>query len=170
MPIADDVRLGKKVQIIYPDLVNLYGCTIGDQTKIGPFVEIQRDVVVGSRCKISSHTFICTGVTIEDKVFLGHGVMFTNDLYPQATTSDNTLQKDGDWKLLETRVKCGSSIGSNVTILAGVTIGIQALVGAGAVVTHDIPDYAVAVGVPARIIGDTREKRTGPDEKEILYP
>ena len=165
MPIAGDVRLGKEVLIAFPDLINLYGCTIGDQTKIGPFVEIQHNVIVGSHCKISSHTFICTGVTIEDGVFLGHGVMFTNDLYPQATTSDNMLQKEGDWKLLETRVKSRSSIGSNATILAGVTIGVEALIGAGAVVTHDIPDYAVAVGVPARIIGDTREKRTNPNEQ-----
>jgi UDP-2-acetamido-3-amino-2,3-dideoxy-glucuronate N-acetyltransferase len=163
MPVNDDVRLGEGVQIVYPDLVNLYGCTIGPQTRIGPFVEIQRDVVIGARCKISSHSFICTGVTIEDEVFVGHGVVFTNDLYPQAATSSGAVQGEGDWELIETVVKRRASIGSNATILAGVTIGTEALIGAGAVVTRDVPDYAVVVGVPARVIGDTRKKKPKAD-------
>jgi UDP-2-acetamido-3-amino-2,3-dideoxy-glucuronate N-acetyltransferase len=159
MPIADTVRLAEGVRIILPDLVNLYGCSIGCGTMIGPFVEIQKGVNVGARCKISSHSFICEGVTIEDEVFVGHGVMFTNDLYPRAASEDGTLLKPGDWQLIETRVKCRASIGSNATILAGVTIGVNALVGAGAVVTRDVPDYAVVAGVPARVIGDMREQR-----------
>jgi len=144
---------------MYPDLVNLYSCTIESQTRIGPFVEIQRNVVIGPRCKISSHSFICSGVTIEEEVFVGHGVIFTNDLYPQAATSGGAVQGEGDWELIETVVKRRASIGSNATILAGVTIGTEALIGAGAVVTRDVPDYAVVVGVPARVIGDTREKK-----------
>jgi len=157
MPIADNVSLGQGVRIFQPDLVNLYGCTIGSETRIGAFVEIQKRVVIGKRCKISSHTFICEGVTVEDEVFIGHGVMFTNDLYPRATNKDGSLQSEADWPLVETHVKQRASIGSNATILAGVTIGAHALVGAGAVVTHDVPDYAIVVGVPARIIGDVRE-------------
>jgi len=157
MPIADSVVLGKDVAIHNESLVNLYGCRIGDGTKIGPFVEIQKNAVVGARCKVSSHTFICEGVEIEDEVFVGHGVMFTNDRYPRATTDDGTPQGDGDWKLLRTRVRRRASIGSNATILPDVTIGVGALVAAGAVVTVDVPDYAIVAGVPARVVGDVRE-------------
>ena len=154
--IADDVILGENVVIHHPDLVNLYGCTIGDRTKIGTFVEIQRGVVIGRNCKISSHTFICEGVTIEDEVFIGHGVMFINDLYPRATNEDGSMQTEADWQPVESRVKRRASIGSNATILGGVTIGENALVGAGAVVTHDVPAYAIVAGVPTQVIGDVR--------------
>jgi UDP-2-acetamido-3-amino-2,3-dideoxy-glucuronate N-acetyltransferase len=130
----------------------LYGCSIGDGSKIGTFVEIQRGAAVGRQCKISSHSFICEGVTIEDGVFIGHGVMFTNDLYPRAVNADGQLQTEADWQVIETRVKAGASIGTNATILAGVTIGAGAIVGAGAVVTRDVPPYAVVAGVPARIL------------------
>jgi UDP-2-acetamido-3-amino-2,3-dideoxy-glucuronate N-acetyltransferase len=150
MPISANVVLGHGVKIFQPDLVNLYGCRLGDETKVGAFVEVQKDVVVGSRCKISSHTFICEGVTIEDDVFVGHGVMFINDLYPRATTNGR-LQTDADWHVVPTRVRRGASIGSGAVILAGVTIGEGALVGAGAVVTHDVPDHQIAKGVPARL-------------------
>lgn len=156
MPIAQDVSLGADVRIFWPQLVNLYGCTIGDETQIGPFVEIQRGVVVGARCKISSHAFLCSGVTLEEGVFVGHGVMFTNDRYPRATTPQGALQTPADWELLPIHVRRGASIGSNATILAGVTVGVGAMVGAGAVVTRDVPDYAVVVGVPARVVGDVR--------------
>jgi len=159
MPIADSVRLGKNVKIVHPSLVNLYGCTVGDDTKIGTFVEIQKDVAIGARCKISSHTFICEGVLIEDEVFVGHGVMFTNDRYPRATRADGILQTEADWKVEPTRVKRAASIGTNATIISGVTIGEGALVGAGAVVTKNVPDYAIVAGVPARVIGDTRARR-----------
>jgi acetyltransferase-like isoleucine patch superfamily enzyme len=144
--------------------VNLYGCRIGDRTKIGAFVEIQKHAVVQDDCKISSHTFICSGVTIEDGVFIGHGVMFINDLYPRAVNPDGALQTEADWKLIETRVKTRASIGSNATILAGITIGEGALVGAGSVVTHDVPDYAIVAGVPARRLGDARERGAGKRE------
>jgi acetyltransferase-like isoleucine patch superfamily enzyme len=150
MPIATDVVLGHGVQIFHPDLVNLYGCSVGDDTKIGAFVEIQKNAAIGSRCKISSHTFICEGVTIEDDVFVGHGVMFINDLYPRAT-QDGRLQNDSDWEVVPTRVKRGASIGSGAVILAGITIGEGALVGAGAVVTHDVADRKIVKGVPARL-------------------
>jgi UDP-2-acetamido-3-amino-2,3-dideoxy-glucuronate N-acetyltransferase len=150
MPVSTNVVLGKGVKIFQPELVNLYGCTVGDDTKIGAFVEIQKNAFVGSRCKISSHTFICEGVTIEDDVFVGHGVLFTNDLYPRATT-DGRLQTEDDWKVVATRVKQGASIGSGAVILAGVTIGEHAMVGAGAVVTQDVPDRKIAKGVPARL-------------------
>ena len=159
MPIGSDVSLGKDVRIYRPELVNLYGCTIAAETKIGAFVEIQKNASVGARCKISSHTFICEGVTIEDEVFVGHGVMFTNDLYPRAVNDDGTLQTETDWTVVSTRVKRRASIGSNATIMAGVTIGEAALVGAGAVVTADVPDYAIVAGVPARVIGDVRKRR-----------
>ncbi|OWY64124.1 N-acetyltransferase [cyanobacterium TDX16] len=158
MPVKDDVKFGKNVKVFHPQLVNLYGCTIGDDTKIGTFVEIQKNTVVGSRCKISSHSFLCEGVAIEDEVFIGHGVMFTNDLYPQATNENGSLQTEADWSVIKTLVKCRASIGSNATILPGVTIGEKAIVGAGAVVTHDVPNYAIVVGVPARIIGDVRDR------------
>lgn len=157
MPIASDVRLAEGVRIFQPDLVNLYGCAIGSGTKIGAFVEIQKNVTVGERCKVSSHTFICEGVTIEDEVFVGHGVMFINDLYPRATNRDGSLQTETDWQVVNTLVKRRASIGSNVTVLAGITIGEQALVGAGAVVSRDVPDFAIVAGVPARQIGDVRE-------------
>jgi len=157
MPVKDDVELGRGVKIFHPDLVNLYGCRVGDETKIGAFVEIQKNAVVGNRCKISSHTFICEGVKIEDEVFIGHGVMFTNDLYPRATAADGTLQTEADWRVVETRVKKRASIGSNATVLAGVTIGEMAMVGAGAVVAGDVPAYAVVAGVPARVIGRVGE-------------
>lgn len=157
-----DVKLGTDVRIVQPDLVNLYGCSIGDETKIGAFVEIQKGATIGRRCKISSHSFICEGVHIEDGVFIGHGVMFTNDLYPRAVNDDMSLQTEADWTLVETRVRTRASIGSNATIIAGVTIGEGALVGAGAVVTKDVPDYAIVAGVPARVVGDARRggKRT----------
>jgi len=159
MPIASDVSLGKDVRIVQPELVNLYGCSIADETKIGAFVEIQKNAEIGARCKISSHSFICEGVTIEDEVFVGHGVMFTNDLFPQAVTDTGELQTEADWAVITTRVKRRASIGSNATIIAGVTIGESALVGAGAVVTSDVPDYAIVAGVPARKIGDVRDRR-----------
>ena len=150
MPVADNVSLGSGVTIHHPELVNLYGCTVGAETKIGAFVEIQKNVSVGARCKISSHTFICDGVTIEDEVFVGHGVMFINDRYPQATAGGR-LQTEADWRVVPTVVKRGASLGSGAIILCGVTIGEHALVGAGAVVTRDVPDGAVVVGVPARV-------------------
>jgi UDP-2-acetamido-3-amino-2,3-dideoxy-glucuronate N-acetyltransferase len=155
--IANDVMLGADVQIFQPDLVNLYGCTIGAGTRIGPFVEVQRGVTIGSSCKISSHTFICTGVVIEDAVFVGHGVMFVNDMYPKAVNSDGSMQTEADWKVIGTRIKSRSSLGSNCTILCGVTVGHGAIVGAGAVVTHDVPDFAIVAGVPAHLIGDARK-------------
>ncbi len=156
--IAEDVQLGEGAIIHQPDLVNLYGCVIGARTKIGAFVEIQKHAIVGCRCKVSSHTFICEGVVIEDGVFVGHGVMFINDLYPRALTAEGRLQTEEDWKVVETRVKARASIGSNATILGGVVIGEGAMVGAGAVVTRDVADYAIVAGVPARVIGDTRAR------------
>ena len=161
MPIAPDVKLGANVSIPHPELVNLYGCSVGDQTKIGAFVEIQKNAAVGARCKISSHSFICEGVTIEDEVFVGHGVMFINDRYPRATAG-GALQTDADWKVVETFVKRGASLGSGVVIMCGVTIGERALVGAGAVVTRDVPDYAIVLGVPAKVAGDIRKQEENP--------
>jgi UDP-2-acetamido-3-amino-2,3-dideoxy-glucuronate N-acetyltransferase len=158
MPISQDVRLGKSVIIYHPALVNLYGCEIGDNSKIGTFVEIQKGVFVGKHCKISSHTFICEGVTIEDEVLVGHSVMFTNDRYPRATTITGELKTEIDWEVTQTLVKKGASIGSGAVIICGVTIGERAIVGAGAVVTRDIPDYAIAVGVPAKVISDVRDR------------
>jgi len=158
MPIAADVFLGPDVRIFQPDLVNLYGCSIGAQTKIGAFVEIQKNTTIGARCKISSHSFVCEGVTIEDEVFVGHGVMFINDIYPRAVNEDGTLQTESDWQVVRTTVKKRAGIGSNATILAGVTIGEGALIGAGAVVTRDVADYSIVAGVPARVIGDVRER------------
>jgi UDP-2-acetamido-3-amino-2,3-dideoxy-glucuronate N-acetyltransferase len=150
--IADSVQLGHDVFIPQPALVNLYGCAVGDGSKVGAFVEIQRGATVGRNCKVSSHTFICEGVHLEDGVFIGHGVMFTNDLYPRAVTADGILQTDADWHVVETRVKTGASIGTNATILAGVTIGEGAIVGAGAVVTKDVAPYTIVAGVPARVM------------------
>ena len=158
MPVAKSVSLGKDVKIFQPELVNLYGCAIGDDAKIGAFVEIQKNATIGARCKISSHTFVCEGVTIEDEVFVGHGVMFINDRFPRATNTDGSLQTEADWSVESTTIRRTAAIGSNATIVAGVTIGIGALVGAGAVVTKDVADYAIVAGVPARVIGDVREK------------
>jgi UDP-2-acetamido-3-amino-2,3-dideoxy-glucuronate N-acetyltransferase len=156
--VKHDVQLGEGVAIYHPDLVNLYGCKIGTNTKIGTFVEIQKGASIGSNCKISSHTFICEGVDIEDGVFVGHGVMFTNDIYPKAVDTEGKLQTEADWQLVCTQVKSRAAIGSNATILCGITIGQGALVGAGAVVTKNVPDYAIVAGVPARIVGDVRTK------------
>ncbi len=161
MPIDSSVQLADSVVVYQPELVNLYGCVIGDETTVGPFVEVQRDVSIGARCKICSHTFICSGVTIEDEVFVGHGVMFVNDLMPRATTRDGRLQTATDWTLARTLVSRGASLGSNATILGGLTVGARAMVGAGAVVTRDVADYAMVVGNPARIIGDVRTRLTG---------
>ena len=158
MPVSDDVRLGHEVKIFHPALVNLYGCSVGDGTRIGTFVEVQKNARIGARCKVSSHSFICEGVTIEDEVFIGHGVMFINDLAPRAADADGRLLGDGDWALVPTVVRRGASIGSNATILAGLEIGEGALVGAGAVVTHDVPPHAIVAGAPARCIGDVRER------------
>jgi acetyltransferase-like isoleucine patch superfamily enzyme len=152
MPIAKDVQLGYDVRIFHPDLVNLYGCSVGDETRIGTFVEVQVGARIGARCKISSHSFICEGVTLEDEVFIGHGVMFTNDKYPKATMADGRPQGPTDWTVEPTRVGRGASIGSNATILCGITIGAGAIVGAGAVVTRDVPAGAIVAGVPARIL------------------
>jgi len=156
--VNHDVQLGEGVAIYHPDLVNLYGCKIGENTKIGTFVEIQKGAFIGANCKISSHSFICEGVEIEDAVFIGHGVMFTNDVYPKAVDESGNLQTEADWQVIRTKVKTRASIGSNATILCGITIGEGALVGAGAVVTKDVPDYAIVSGVPARIVGDVRTK------------
>ena len=157
MPISPNVKLGQNVTIHHPDLVNLYGCEVGDHSKIGAFVEIQKGVKVGKFCKVSSHSFLCEGVTLEDGVFVGHGVMFINDLYPRSTSGDR-LQTEEDWKVIPTTVKAGASLGSGAVILCGVTIGKDALIGAGAVVTKDVPDHAIVMGVPGKLSGDVREK------------
>ncbi len=159
MPITESVVLGEDVKIFHPSLVNLYGCTIGQGTKIGAFVEIQKNSSVGARCKVSSHTFICEGVLVEDEVFIGHGVMFTNDKYPRAANADGSLQSEADWAVEKTVIKRTASIGSNATIVCGITIGEGALVGAGAVVTRDVPPYAIVAGVPAKVVGDTRQRK-----------
>lgn len=148
--VADDVRMGKNVRL--SQFINLYGCEIGDETKIGAFVEIQKNACVGKRCKISSHTFICEGVVIEDNVFIGHGVMFINDIYPRATRPDGKLQTEDDWKVGRSVIRRGSSIGSNATILSNTVIGENAIVGAGSVVTRDVPPNAIVAGNPARIL------------------
>ena len=148
--IADDVKLGKDVKIY--DFVNLYGCEIGDGTKIGTFVEIQKGAKIGRNCKVSSHTFVCEGVTIEDNVFVGHNVTFINDLYPRATTDDGSMQTEDDWNCILTFVRKGASIGSSATILCGIEIGGNAVVGAGSVVTRDVPPNTVVAGNPARVI------------------
>jgi len=158
LAIAPDVRLGENVKLAR--FINLYGCQIGDNTKVGTFVEVQKNASIGKNCKISSHSFICEGVTIEDNVFIGHGVMFINDLYPRATTEGGALQTEADWKVERTVVRKGASIGSGATILANLTIGENALIGAGSVVTKDVPDNAVVAGNPARVkrIIQTKEK------------
>jgi len=148
--IAEDVTLGKNVKIY--NFVNLYGCEIGNGSQVGAFVEIQKKATIGERCKISSHTFICEGVTIEDEVFIGHGVMFINDIYPSATNDDGSIKTDENWECIPTRVKKRASIGSNVTIMAGLSIGEKAIVGAGAVVTRDVPDGATVVGNPSKML------------------
>lgn len=152
MPIAPSVKLGNNVSIPHESLVNLYGCSIGNDTKIGTFVEVQKNASIGSRCKISSHTFICEGVHIEDEVFIGHGVMFTNDLMPRASNEDGSLQTEANWKVIETRVFKRVSIGSGAVILPGITIGENAVIGAGAVVTKDVPPNTVVAGCPARVL------------------
>ena len=148
--ISPDVKLGKGVRIFA--FVNLYGCEIGDDVKIGTFVEIQKGVKVGSRCKISSHSFLCEGVTLEDDVFIGHNVTFTNDRYPRATNQDGTLQTEKDWACIPTLIKKGASIGSSVTLLCGITVGENAIIGAGSVVTRDVPANTTVAGNPARIL------------------
>jgi UDP-2-acetamido-3-amino-2,3-dideoxy-glucuronate N-acetyltransferase len=148
--IAPSVKLGKDVKIF--DFVNLYGCEIGDGSKIGTFVEIQKNARVGKNCKISTHTFICEGVVIEDNVFIGHGVMFINDKYPRSTTEGGAMQSEADWKVVPTLIKQGASIGTNTTVLCGVTVGENAVVGAGSVVTKDVPANTIVAGVPARVL------------------
>jgi len=150
LSVAPDVKLGHRVRLA--KFINLYGCEVGDNTKIGAFVEVQKNAKIGKNCKISSHTFVCEGVVIEDDVFVGHGVTFINDSYPRATASNGHLQTEQDWKVEPTLVKRGASIGSGATILANVTIGEKALIGAGSVVTHDVPAYAIVAGSPARIL------------------
>ena len=148
--VAPDVKLGRDVKL--SKFINLYGCEVGDESKIGAFVEIQKNASVGKRCKISSHTFICEGVTIEDNVFIGHGVMFINDTYPRSTTADGSLQTEADWKVERTVVKKGASIGSGATILANITIGENAIVGAGSVLTKDVPPNCIVAGNPAKVL------------------
>ncbi|HXY06701.1 MAG TPA: acyltransferase [Terriglobales bacterium] len=150
LSIAPDVKLGRDVKL--SKFINLYGCEVGDESKIGAFVEIQKNASVGKRCKISSHTFICEGVTIEDNVFVGHGVMFINDSYPRATAADGNLQTEADWKVERTVVKKGASIGSGATILSNLSIGENAIVGAGSVVTKDVPSGSIVVGNPAKVL------------------
>src|SRR5947208_4529396 len=155
--IAPDVKLGKGVRIY--SFTNLYGCQIGDDVKIGTFVEIQKGATIGNRCKISSHTFICEGVTLEEEVFVGHNVTFINDQYPRATTADGQLQTESDWRCVPTLVKKGASIGSGATLLCGITVGEFAVVGAGSVVTKDVPPYSVVVGNPAKVLKMLHKKR-----------
>jgi len=148
--IAPDVKLGENVQL--NDFINLYGCSIGDGTRIGPFVEIQKNAFIGKNCKIQSHTFICEGVTIEDEAFVGHGVMFINDRYPRSTADSGGLQTEQDWEVIPTIIKRGASIGSNATVMCGITIGEGAIIGAGSVVTKDVPGNTIAAGNPAKIL------------------
>ena len=161
--IAPDVKLGRDVKLA--PFINLYGCEIGDETRIGPFVEIQKNARVGTRCKISSHTFICEGVTIEDRVFIGHGVTFTNDSYPRATTAGGQLQTAADWKIEATLVRSGASVGSGATILSNIVIGEHAIVGAGSVVTRDVPARAIVAGNPARLLRILTSEEEAPNER-----
>ena len=154
--IAPDVKLGKGVRIY--DFTNLYGCELGDDVKVGTFVEIQKGVKIGNRCKISSHSFICEGATLEDEVFIGHNVTFTNDRYPRATTASGQLQTEADWSCIKTLVKKGASIGSSATLLCGITVGENAIIGAGSVVTKDVPPGAVVAGNPARVMKSNLRK------------
>ena len=163
--IAPDVKLGKKVKIY--DFVNLYGCEIGDETQVSAFVEIQKGSKIGRNCKISSHTFICEGVTIEDRVFVGHNVTFINDMFPRATDSEGKLQTEKDWECIPTRVKQGASIGSSATILCGVTIGDNAMVGAGSVVTRSVPANTIVAGNPARILKKSMKRKDQDNERSI---
>src|ERR1044072_6588463 len=167
MPVHPNTKLGRDVRIYCPDLVNIYGAEIGDETRIGPFVEIQAGAVVGARCKIQSHTFIPDGVTIEDEVFVGHGVMFTNDLWPRAVDEFGHMISADGWTLSRTLIKPRADIGSGVTLLP-VLVGIEALIGGGAVVTREVPDYAVVAGNPACVIGDTRERRRTAANQSVL--
>jgi UDP-2-acetamido-3-amino-2,3-dideoxy-glucuronate N-acetyltransferase len=162
--VTPDVKLGKDVRLF--GFVNLYGCEIGDESKIGTFVEIQKGAKIGRRCKVSSHTFICEGVTLEDEVFVGHGVTFTNDLYPRATNGDGSLQSGEDWRCVPTLIKRGASIGSGATLLAGITIGERAIVGAGSVVTRDVPADMIVAGNPARVIRRVDGQPQSTDEAE----
>jgi UDP-2-acetamido-3-amino-2,3-dideoxy-glucuronate N-acetyltransferase len=164
--IAPDVKLGKDVKIC--DFVNLYGCEIGDNTKIGPFVEIQKGAKVGKNCKISSHTFICEGVSVEDNVFVGHNVTFINDIYPSATTADGRLQTDEDWVCVPTLVKKGASIGSSATLLCGITVGENAVIGAGSIVTKDVPANTIVAGNPARILRKISQQKKGRDSESSI--
>src|ERR1700722_11880525 len=159
MPISDTTKLGTNVKIYHPDQVNLYGCTVGDDSRIGSFVEIQKNSAIGARCKISSHSFICEGVTIEDEVFVGHGVMFTNDRHPRATNEDGSLQTEDDWRCIGTLVRRGAAIGSGATLLCGITIGERATVGAGSVVTRDVAPGTVVAGNPARVMKSKKRAR-----------
>jgi len=168
MPIGKSVQIGKDVRIHHPDLVNLYECIIGDETRIGAFVEVQIGATIGSRCKISSHSFICEGVTIEDEVFVGHGVMFINDKFPRATTADGKPQAPSDWSVEPTRVCRGASIGSNATILCGVTIGEGAIIGAGSVVTRNVAPGTIVAGVPARC--QAKERIVENDRLTDVFP
>jgi UDP-2-acetamido-3-amino-2,3-dideoxy-glucuronate N-acetyltransferase len=154
VPVVN-AELGQDVRIFQPELVNIYGCRIGDETRVGPFVEIQKGAAIGARCKISSHSFVCAGVTIEDEVFVGHGVMFINDIEPRATNAAGELQSDGDWAMIQTRVCKGASLGSGALIMGGVTIGERAMIGAGAVVTRNVAAGEVVAGVPARVLRTT---------------
>ncbi|NLH77933.1 MAG: N-acetyltransferase [Acidobacteria bacterium] len=154
--VSPDVKLGKDVKIFA--FVNLYGCTIGDNTKVGTFVEIQKNAFIGKDCKISSHTFICEGVTIEDDVFIGHNVTFINDMYPRSTAEGGGLQTEADWKVVPTFIKKGASVGSSATILAGVTVGEGAIVGAGSVVTKDVPPWTIVAGNPAKVLRTIAKK------------
>ena len=162
--VAPDVKLGQGVKL--SKFINLYGCEIGDETKIGAFVEVQKNAQIGRRCKISSHTFICEGVTIEDEVFVGHNVAFINDTYPRATTGDGGLQTEKDWKVEQTTVKKGASIGSGATILANITIGEHAIVGAGSVVTKDVPPRSIVAGNPARILRYITDESRSANERD----
>jgi acetyltransferase-like isoleucine patch superfamily enzyme len=163
--IASDVKLGKDVKIY--DFVNLYGCEVGDNSKIGTFVEIQKGAKIGRNCKISSHTFICEGVAIDDNVFVGHHVVFINDPYPRSTAEDGKVQTDDDWICVPTQVKRGASIGSNATLLCGITVGENAMIGAGSVVTEDVPENTIVAGNPARILRRIDESKDNDDESTI---